>query len=575
MITQQGMIRLDVDLHVDNKITTYAVSVFADQMQGDGLYVNYLLPDFLDEHVYAIKVRAADAMCTKVEITSKTCDDTLSIDGVNVYRTDEIALSYAWCQITVTLMPEDDTARNRYAKLEEADELVDSGWELMDEGLIEGAIQCAQEAVDLIKHIADSNRLFYWPTLADAYYLLGYLYENNNTDSNGDEAIKRYKTAETMRAYIVKYFKNTEALRKYAQVECSLGRLYSDMDCYPEAKKYLSLAAELYKNIEETTPDRYREQYADALASLAHTQRMCGLNDEAIETCNACFELCKLPHNETQEVDFLVDACLCQENISLIYSDTKKHREAIVEGEKLITMLTTLAEKEKCYTPILEAKRQWLDNERQISVRIDSIRHIQGVDLGLTSGTIWADCNLGASTGKKVGDFYAWGAATHNVIPQKDEMPVDDDIAGSEFDPAFIISDGKWVMPTASQIQELCDECSWKWHKTDSFEGYLVTGPSGESIVLPAAGKLFDNKRIQGTLYWSSCKTAKEYDGPYDSTYSVDNAIVLVVGQDYENVEEIALGVTPYLAPIRPVQADDTDCDDDLPDDDGRYDAWA
>lgn len=31
------------------------------------------------------------------------------------------------------------------------------------------------------------------------------------------------------------------------------------------------------------------------------------------------------------------------------------------------------------------------------------------VDLGLTSGTLWATCNVGASSPEEYGGYYAWG----------------------------------------------------------------------------------------------------------------------------------------------------------------------
>ena len=34
---------------------------------------------------------------------------------------------------------------------------------------------------------------------------------------------------------------------------------------------------------------------------------------------------------------------------------------------------------------------------------------VESVDLGLPSGTIWAACNLGASSPEEYGNYYAWG----------------------------------------------------------------------------------------------------------------------------------------------------------------------
>ena len=34
------------------------------------------------------------------------------------------------------------------------------------------------------------------------------------------------------------------------------------------------------------------------------------------------------------------------------------------------------------------------------------------VDLGLPNGTLWATCNVGATTPEGYGDYFAWGEAT-------------------------------------------------------------------------------------------------------------------------------------------------------------------
>lgn len=92
------------------------------------------------------------------------------------------------------------------------------------------------------------------------------------------------------------------------------------------------------------------------------------------------------------------------------------------------------------------------------------------VDLGLPSGTLWRDRN-------EEGGFYTYEQAM-NKFGDK--------------------------LPTKEQLEELMNKCSWSW----TGNGYKVTGPNGNSIVLPASG--FRNCR--GTVrdvgssgdYWSS-----------------------------------------------------------------------
>lgn len=91
------------------------------------------------------------------------------------------------------------------------------------------------------------------------------------------------------------------------------------------------------------------------------------------------------------------------------------------------------------------------------------------IDLGLSSGTIWKKVNV-------VGLF------TY-------------DDALNQFGTR---------LPTSEQWEELVSECDWTW----TGNGYKVTGPNGNSIILPAAGGRYcdgsmDNSGSFGH-YWSS-----------------------------------------------------------------------
>lgn len=122
------------------------------------------------------------------------------------------------------------------------------------------------------------------------------------------------------------------------------------------------------------------------------------------------------------------------------------------------------------------------------------------IDLGLPSGTKWADRNMGASSPEKYGGYFTF-----------------DEANGLKFDKDASV-------PTLTQIKELIDKCKWKWASRNGIKGYFVTGPNGNAIFLPAAGYRDGTSLIYAGsygYYWSS--TAGEsgsnyaYDLGFDS----------------------------------------------------------
>ena len=166
------------------------------------------------------------------------------------------------------------------------------------------------------------------------------------------------------------------------------------------------------------------------------------------------------------------------------------------------------------------------------------------VDLGLPSGTKWADCNMGSSSPADYGDYYAWGETntkktyapkTYKYYIDKDkdgyfygrdeEIDIGSEISGTEYDVAHVKWGGSWKMPTKRQWQELIDRCTWKFTALNGHKGYLVTGPNGRSIFLPAAGDKAKTEYGetsssigQGGEYWSSTKG--QY-GPYELSFKM------------------------------------------------------
>lgn len=148
-----------------------------------------------------------------------------------------------------------------------------------------------------------------------------------------------------------------------------------------------------------------------------------------------------------------------------------------------------------------ETKQQ----KKQISVSKPTgyINNYGYVDLGLS--VKWSTRNVGASSESDYGGYYAWGETTTKdyydwsncfdclddkgeswAIYKRDVNAVITPSSGH--DTARENWGGSWRMPTEAELKELIEKCQWKWTSKNGHNGYLVIGPNGNSIFLPAAG---------------------------------------------------------------------------------------
>lgn len=143
---------------------------------------------------------------------------------------------------------------------------------------------------------------------------------------------------------------------------------------------------------------------------------------------------------------------------------TRERRIGIVllvtDGKDYQTIQQEKAEQERI-------ERERVERERQ---RIAALKAQGFVDLGLPSGALWKDKN-------EEGGFYTYEQAVNKF--------------GNR-------------LPTKEQLEELKNSCRWTW----TGSGYRVTGPNGNSIVLPAAGYRYCVGYVDGVgsfgIYWSS-----------------------------------------------------------------------
>ncbi len=153
------------------------------------------------------------------------------------------------------------------------------------------------------------------------------------------------------------------------------------------------------------------------------------------------------------------------------------------------------------------------------------------VDLGLSSGTLWATCNMGASKPEDYGDYFAWGETTsynsgkkdfgwntykwckgsyttmtkyctsssYGTVDNKTELDLADDVARANWG-------GSWRMPSSAQIDELIRECKTRWND-DKAGLYFYSRRGYRRMFLPAAGYFSGSTLYEAgetADYWSS-----------------------------------------------------------------------
>ena len=150
------------------------------------------------------------------------------------------------------------------------------------------------------------------------------------------------------------------------------------------------------------------------------------------------------------------------------------------------------------------------------------------VDLGLPSGLKWATCNVGANKPEEYGNYYAWGETETKSRYDEDNSRTYgksmNDISGNaSYDAACANWGGTWRLPSKREMEELENKCSWKWITQSGANGYKVTGPNGNSIFLPAAGRCYGSSRGnvgKRGFYWSFTPGENSVSSAYGLDFS-------------------------------------------------------
>lgn len=139
------------------------------------------------------------------------------------------------------------------------------------------------------------------------------------------------------------------------------------------------------------------------------------------------------------------------------------------------------------------ASEESTDTITVVDTVIPEVVHANAIDLGLS--VLWADRNFNGEDSLDCGWYYSASEAK-SLLPET-------------------WGEG-WRVPTGKEMRELRLRCKWN-HRTcvDKFrnhiDGYVVTGPNGNSIFVPSAGRLVVETLIEfgdGGCYITSSRNS-------------------------------------------------------------------
>ncbi len=134
----------------------------------------------------------------------------------------------------------------------------------------------------------------------------------------------------------------------------------------------------------------------------------------------------------------------------------------------------------------------------------------------MTTGTLWATCNVGATSPEEYGDYFAYGEtepksdyswSTYKYGSSSDQLTkycYDSSYGKDGFNDNLVTLEASddaatanwgsdWRMPTKTELEELAIECTWTWttdYNSTCVAGYIVSSKAAgntNAIFLPAA----------------------------------------------------------------------------------------
>ena len=210
---------------------------------------------------------------------------------------------------------------------------------------------------------------------------------------------------------------------------------------------------------------------------------------------------------------------------------------------------------------------------KRLYVQCPDNHHPHMIDLGLSSGLLWACCNVDTEHPEKqsptnYGGYYAWGEVEEKSVYSQetylyyndetdDYVDIGEVICGTEYDVA-VKWGNRWWMPDWYHFDELLNECTFKRTQLDGVKGCVFIGPNGNTIFLPAAGYK-EEATLKGTgnegEYWSSDANEDYTQAAYCFYFTLSTNKMI---RDYKNYGASVRPVTwsddhySYLAPQAP-----------------------
>ena len=195
------------------------------------------------------------------------------------------------------------------------------------------------------------------------------------------------------------------------------------------------------------------------------------------------------------------------------------------------------------------------------------------VDLGLPSGTLWADRNVGAVTTGETGSYYSWGETEPKSNYSKENYSMYDSGSGNytypqgwsgphgtnglsqtEYDVAYKNTNGELCTPLPQNYTELCENCEFYTGYTlnNIYGVFAISKNNGKYIFFPSTGYYQSQGRTGYNMV--VCRTSSLW--LFDTHNPARDALWFDV-----NVDKIGLSRPPreYGATVRGIKQGDVD----------------